>query len=116
MHELAEVPAADRRGRYVCVLALAVPERAAPGGLRIIERRGGQELRIEQLGKLDKLRKLGQFELGWPDSHSQAADVGLRRGSAVAAAGGNADFQAVFRGLELVPGVLRCLLVDDFER
>jgi XTP/dITP diphosphohydrolase len=44
--ELAGVPA-DRRGaRYVCVLALALPDAAEPGGLRLITRRGTTRGRI----------------------------------------------------------------------
>jgi XTP/dITP diphosphohydrolase len=46
LRELA-VTAADRRGaRYVCVLALAVPDAAAPGGIRITTRRGTTRGRI----------------------------------------------------------------------
>jgi XTP/dITP diphosphohydrolase len=40
------VPAGKRGARYVCVLALAIPDAAAPGGLRIIERRGTTRGRI----------------------------------------------------------------------
>jgi XTP/dITP diphosphohydrolase len=40
LRELADVPAGKRGARYVCVLALAFPDEAAPGGLTIIERRG----------------------------------------------------------------------------
>jgi XTP/dITP diphosphohydrolase len=44
--ELADVPAARRGARYVCVLALALPDPAAPGGLRIDTRRGTTRGRI----------------------------------------------------------------------
>jgi XTP/dITP diphosphohydrolase len=37
---LAGVPTADRGARYVCVLALALPDPSAPGGLRLLTRRG----------------------------------------------------------------------------
>ncbi len=41
LRELAGLPAAQRGGRYVCVLALALPDTAGPrGGLRMIVRRG----------------------------------------------------------------------------
>ena len=44
--ELADVPV-DRRGaRYVCALALALHDEAAPGGLRLIVRRGTTRGRI----------------------------------------------------------------------
>lgn len=46
LRELAEVPAGKRGARYVCVLALALPDDAAPGGLRIIERRGTSRGRV----------------------------------------------------------------------
>ncbi len=46
LRELAEVPAGKRGARYVCVLALALPDGAAPGGLRIIERRGTSRGRV----------------------------------------------------------------------
>ena len=38
--ELRGLPAARRGARYVCVLALAVPDATAPGGLRLLSRRG----------------------------------------------------------------------------
>ncbi|MBI3750569.1 MAG: non-canonical purine NTP pyrophosphatase [Chloroflexi bacterium] len=38
--ELAGMPPARRRARYVCVLALAIPDVAAAGGLRLLSRRG----------------------------------------------------------------------------
>ena len=44
--ELAGVPVEGRGARYVCVLALALPDADAPGGLRIIERRGTSRGRI----------------------------------------------------------------------
>ncbi len=41
LRELAGLPSEQRGGRYVCVLALALPETAGPrGGLRMIVRRG----------------------------------------------------------------------------
>jgi XTP/dITP diphosphohydrolase len=46
LRELADVPADKRGARYVCVLALALPDEAAPGGLRIIERRGTSRGRV----------------------------------------------------------------------
>ena len=46
LRELAGVPAGRRAARYVCVLALAVPDEGSPGGLRIIERRGTTRGRI----------------------------------------------------------------------
>jgi len=46
LRELAEVPV-DRRGaRYVCVLALGVPDESAPGGVRLTMRRGTSRGRI----------------------------------------------------------------------
>ena len=46
LRELADVPEGERGARYVCVLALALPEPGAPGGLRIIERRGTTRGRV----------------------------------------------------------------------
>ena len=46
LRELAAVPVARRGGRYVCALALAVPDDGAPGGLRLIVRRGTTRGRI----------------------------------------------------------------------
>jgi len=46
LRELADVPASKRGGRYVCVLALALPDAASPGGLRILTRRGTSRGRI----------------------------------------------------------------------
>jgi XTP/dITP diphosphohydrolase len=46
LRELAGVPPEGRGARYVCVLALALPDDAAPGGLRIIERRGTSRGRV----------------------------------------------------------------------
>ena len=40
------MPADERGARYVCVLALAVPDASAPGGLRLITRRGTSRGRI----------------------------------------------------------------------
>jgi XTP/dITP diphosphohydrolase len=44
--ELAGVAPAARGARYVCVLALALPDPTAPGGLRIVTRRGTSRGRI----------------------------------------------------------------------
>ena len=44
--ELAGVPVVRRGARYVCVLALALPNSAAPGGLRLETRRGTTRGRI----------------------------------------------------------------------
>lgn len=46
LRELRDVPVEERGARYVCVLALAVPDRAGPGGLRLTERRGTTRGRI----------------------------------------------------------------------
>jgi XTP/dITP diphosphohydrolase len=46
LRELTGVPAHDRGGRYVCVLALAMPDHASPGGLRITTRRGTMRGRV----------------------------------------------------------------------
>jgi XTP/dITP diphosphohydrolase len=46
--ELEGLPPAQRTGRYVCVLALATPDAAAPGGLRIVVRRGTTRGRIAE--------------------------------------------------------------------
>ena len=46
LRELANVPAGKRGARYVCVLALALADEFAPGGLRIIERRGTTRGRV----------------------------------------------------------------------
>ena len=46
LRELANTPLAQRGGRYVCVLALALPDERAPGGLRITTRRGTSRGRI----------------------------------------------------------------------
>ncbi len=43
---LASVAPAERGARYVCVLALALPDPAAPGGLHIVSRRGTSPGRI----------------------------------------------------------------------
>jgi XTP/dITP diphosphohydrolase len=41
LHELAGLPAPERGARYVCVLALALPDEAGPqGGQRLIVKRG----------------------------------------------------------------------------
>ncbi len=44
--ELAAVPPGGRGARYVCVLALALPDEPAPGGLRVVVRRGTTRGRI----------------------------------------------------------------------
>jgi XTP/dITP diphosphohydrolase len=46
LRELAGRPPAERGARYVCVLALALPEPGAPGGLLLIIRRGTSRGRI----------------------------------------------------------------------
>ncbi|HEY5628206.1 MAG TPA: non-canonical purine NTP pyrophosphatase, partial [Candidatus Limnocylindrales bacterium] len=46
LRELGDLPAARRGARYVCVLVLAVPEPDAPGGLRLVARRGSSRGRI----------------------------------------------------------------------
>lgn len=46
LRELADVPVGRRGARYVCVLALAIPDATAPGGLRITTRRGTTRGRI----------------------------------------------------------------------
>jgi XTP/dITP diphosphohydrolase len=46
LRELTGIPTARRGARYVCVLALALPDAAAPGGLRIHSRRGTTRGRI----------------------------------------------------------------------
>jgi XTP/dITP diphosphohydrolase len=46
LRELAGVPAGQRGARYVCVLAVALPDPAGPGGLQIQTRRGTTRGRI----------------------------------------------------------------------
>ena len=46
LRELDGLPAHARGARYVCVLALAIPDASAPGGLRLITRRGTSRGRI----------------------------------------------------------------------
>jgi XTP/dITP diphosphohydrolase len=46
LRDLADVPAEKRGARYVCVLALAIPDPSAAGGLRIVGRRGTSRGRI----------------------------------------------------------------------
>jgi XTP/dITP diphosphohydrolase len=46
LRELAGVPAGQRGARYVCVLAVALPDPAAPGGLHLQTRRGTTRGRI----------------------------------------------------------------------
>jgi XTP/dITP diphosphohydrolase len=46
LRELADVPIERRGARYVCVLAIALPDPAAAGGLRLETRRGTTRGRI----------------------------------------------------------------------
>ena len=46
MRELGDVPVGRRGARYVCVLALAMPDAAEPGGLQLVVRRGTSRGRI----------------------------------------------------------------------
>ena len=46
LRDLAGVPVEGRGARYVCVLALALPDATAPGGLRLVTRRGTTRGRI----------------------------------------------------------------------
>jgi XTP/dITP diphosphohydrolase len=46
LRELRDVPAGRRGARYVCVLALALPDEKSPGGLRIVTTRGTTRGRI----------------------------------------------------------------------
>lgn len=46
LRELDGVPVGARGARYVCVLALAIPDAAAAGGLHMITRRGTSRGRI----------------------------------------------------------------------
>jgi XTP/dITP diphosphohydrolase len=46
LRELAGRPVAERGARYVCVLALGLPDASAPGGVRLILRRGTSRGRI----------------------------------------------------------------------
>jgi XTP/dITP diphosphohydrolase len=46
LRELADVPMERRGARYVCVLAIALPDPAAAGGLRLETRRGTTRGRI----------------------------------------------------------------------
>ena len=56
LRELGDVPIERRGARYVCVLALGIPDGAAPGGVRLILRRGTTRGRIA-----DGLRGDGGF-------------------------------------------------------
>ena len=56
LRELAEVPTSGRGARYVCVLALGLPDAAAPGGVRLVFRRGTTRGRVA-----DGLRGEGGF-------------------------------------------------------
>jgi XTP/dITP diphosphohydrolase len=49
--ELEGLPPTQRAARYVCVLALATPDAAAPGGLGIIVRRGTTRGRIAEVAR-----------------------------------------------------------------
>lgn len=46
LRELASVPPSRRGARYICVLALALPDPGSPGGLRLLGRRGTTRGRI----------------------------------------------------------------------
>ena len=46
LRELRGLPATQRGARYVCALALAIRDLGAPGGLRILTRRGTSRGRI----------------------------------------------------------------------
>lgn len=46
LREIADVPRGRRGARYVCVLALALPDTGSPGGLRLITRRATSRGRI----------------------------------------------------------------------
>ena len=46
LRELADVPVERRGARYVCALALALHDEAAPGRLRVLVRRGSTRGRI----------------------------------------------------------------------
>jgi XTP/dITP diphosphohydrolase len=46
LDELRNIPTSLRGARYVCVLALALPDPAAPGGLALLTRRGTSRGRI----------------------------------------------------------------------
>ena len=46
LQELADVPVERRGARYVCALALALHDETAPGGLRLVLRRGTTRGRI----------------------------------------------------------------------
>lgn len=46
LRELADLPTERRGARYVCALALAIHDESAPGGLRLIVRRGTTRGRI----------------------------------------------------------------------
>jgi XTP/dITP diphosphohydrolase len=48
LRELADVPVAGRGARYVCVLALGLPDRTAPGGVRLVFRRGTSRGRVAE--------------------------------------------------------------------
>lgn len=56
LRELASVPVSGRGARYVCVLALGLPDASAPGGVRLVFRRGTSRGRVA-----DSLRGTGGF-------------------------------------------------------
>lgn len=56
LRELADRPPAERGARYVCVLALGIPDTTAPGGVRLVFRRGTSRGRVA-----DGLRGDGGF-------------------------------------------------------
>jgi XTP/dITP diphosphohydrolase len=46
LRDLGAIPPGARGARYVCILALALPDPGAPGGLRLLTRRGSSRGRI----------------------------------------------------------------------
>lgn len=103
LSELAGAPPADRGGRYVCVLALALPDTGSPGGLRLVTRRGTTRGRIatEPRGNggfgYDPLfeparervggRTFGQYEAGEKDAISHRGRAARRMIPALRAEG-----------------------------
>lgn len=53
LRELAGLPVASRGARYVCVLALGLPDPSAPGGVRLVLRRGTTRGRIAEAPRGD---------------------------------------------------------------
>jgi XTP/dITP diphosphohydrolase len=94
LRDLASVPPAGRGGRYVCVLALALPDPGSPGDLRLLTRRGTTRGRIalEPRGSggfgYDPLfeparervggRTFGQYEAGEKDAISHRGRAARR--------------------------------------